>query len=54
MLTTTPELARGALEAAPDATIIIDASSIIRYANRQVSALFGCAHDEISTRASSD
>ena len=47
MLTTTPELARGALEAAPDAMIIIDASGIIRYANRQVSALFGCAHDEI-------
>jgi PAS domain S-box-containing protein len=47
MLTTTPELARGALEAAPDAMIIIDAAGIIRFANRQVSALFGYDHDEI-------
>jgi PAS domain S-box-containing protein len=47
VLTTTPELARGALESAPDAMIIIDASGIIRYANRQVSALFGYAYDEI-------
>ena len=47
MLTTTAVLARGALEAAPDAMIIIDASGIVRYANRQVSALFGYAHDEI-------
>jgi two-component system, sensor histidine kinase len=47
MLTTSAELARGALEAAPDAIIIIDASGIVRYANRQVSALFGHSHDEI-------
>ena len=42
-----PELARSALEAAPDAMIIIDANGVIRYANRQVSALFGYSHDEV-------
>jgi PAS domain S-box-containing protein len=47
MLNTPAELARGALEAAPDAMIIIDASGVVRYANRQVSALFGYAHDDI-------
>jgi PAS domain S-box-containing protein len=47
MLTTPPELARDALEAAPDAMIIIDASGIVLYANRQVSALFGYAHDAV-------
>jgi PAS domain-containing protein len=36
MLTTQVEFARGALEAAPDAMIIIDASGIVCYANRQV------------------
>jgi PAS domain S-box-containing protein len=45
--TTPPELARSALDAAPDAMIIIDASGIIRFTNRQVSALFGYEHDEI-------
>ncbi len=47
MLTTSAELARDALESAPDAMIIIDSAGIIRYANRQVSALFGYSHDEI-------
>jgi PAS domain S-box-containing protein len=47
MLNTPAELARGALEAAPDAMIIIDASGVVRYANRRVSALFGYAHDDI-------
>src|ERR1700722_3335824 len=47
MLTTPAEFARGALEAAPDAMIIIDASGIVCYANRQVSTLFGYTHDEI-------
>src|ERR1700739_3061054 len=47
MLSIPPELARSALDAAPDAMIIIDASGVIRYANRQVSALFGFAHDDI-------
>jgi PAS domain S-box-containing protein len=41
------ELARSALEAAPDAMIIIDASGSIRFVNRQVSALFGYEQDEI-------
>src|SRR5690349_11953205 len=41
------ELARSALEAAPDAMIIIDDSGTIRFANRQVSALFGYGHAEI-------
>ena len=41
------ELARSALDAAPDAMIIIDATGIVRYANRQVSALFGYPHDDI-------
>jgi PAS domain S-box-containing protein len=47
MLSIPPELARSALDAAPDAMIIIDAGGVIRYANRQVSALFGFAHDDI-------
>ena len=47
MLTIPAELARGALEAAPDAIIIIDASGTVCYANKQVSALFGYAHDDI-------
>ena len=47
MLTTPPELARHALNAAPDAMIIIDATGAIRFANRQVSALFGHPHDDL-------
>jgi two-component system, sensor histidine kinase len=41
------ELARSVLDAAPDAMIIIDGSGTIRFANRQVSTLFGYSHDEI-------
>jgi PAS domain S-box-containing protein len=47
MRTAPPDLARSALDAAPDAMIIIDASGIICFTNRQVSALFGYEHDEI-------
>lgn len=47
MRTTPPELARSALDAAPDAMLIIDAAGVIRFTNQQVSALFGYAHDEI-------
>jgi PAS domain S-box-containing protein len=47
MLSTSAELARSALDAAPDAMIIIDDAGIIRFANRQVSALFGYAHDDV-------
>jgi DNA-binding NarL/FixJ family response regulator len=36
MCSTPPELARSALEAAPDAMIISDASGSIRFVNRQV------------------
>jgi len=41
------ELARSALDAAPDAMIIVDESGVIRYANRQLTALFGYSHEEI-------
>jgi len=47
MQSISPELARSALEAAPDAMIIIDTTGIVRFANRQVSALFGYSHDEV-------
>jgi two-component system, sensor histidine kinase len=47
MRSTPPELARSALDAAPDAMIIIDQLGWIRFANRQLSALFGYEHDEI-------
>jgi PAS domain S-box-containing protein len=47
MLSIPPELARSALEAAPDAMVIIDSSGVIQYANRQVTALFGYSHDEV-------
>jgi PAS domain S-box-containing protein len=42
-----PELARSALDAAPDAMIMIDAHGVIRYANRQISAVFGYSPDEL-------
>jgi PAS domain S-box-containing protein len=51
MLTIDFELARSALDAAPDAMIIIDSSGVIRYANRQVTALFGYSHDEVIGKA---
>jgi len=41
MQSVSSELARSALDAAPDAMIIIDDSGVIFFANRQVSALFG-------------
>ena len=41
MLTLGSDLARRVLDAAPDAMIIIDDSGTVRFANRQVSALFG-------------
>jgi two-component system, sensor histidine kinase len=47
MLSAPADLARRALDAAPDAMIIMDASGLIRFANRQVCALFGYAPDEI-------
>jgi PAS domain S-box-containing protein len=50
MRSTPPELARSALDAAPDAMIIIDATGEILFANRQVSVLFGHEHDAIVGR----
>ena len=47
MQTLPGELARSALEAAPDAMIIVDAGGIVRFANQQASALFGYPHDEL-------
>jgi len=41
------ELAQSALDAAPDALLIVDGAGVVQFANRQVSALFGYAHDEI-------
>ncbi|HMK84469.1 MAG TPA: PAS domain S-box protein [Steroidobacteraceae bacterium] len=45
------QLARSALDAAPDAMIIIDDAGAIRFANQQVSALFGYPHDELIGKA---
>lgn len=50
MRSTPPELARSALDAAPDAMIIIDATGQILFANRQLSVLFGYEHDAIVGR----
>jgi PAS domain S-box-containing protein len=50
MLFTPSELALRALDAAPDAMVIFDQSGRVLFANRQVSAQFGYAHDEIIGR----
>lgn len=47
MISISPELARSALDAAPDAMLIVDDVGIIKFTNRQVSALFGYGHDEM-------
>ncbi|HVW67687.1 MAG TPA: PAS domain S-box protein [Steroidobacteraceae bacterium] len=47
MPTIAPELARSALDAAPDAMVIIDAGGIVRYANQQVTAVFGYSHEDV-------
>ncbi len=47
MLAIPPELACSALDAAPDAMIIIDARGVICYANKQAAAVFGYPHDAI-------
>jgi two-component system, sensor histidine kinase len=41
------ELAQSALDAAPDAMLIVDGAGVVQFANRQVSVLFGYAHEEI-------
>ena len=50
MKTAPPDLARNALDAAPDAMIIVDDSGAILFVNRQVSSLFGYTHEEIVGR----
>jgi PAS domain S-box-containing protein len=47
MLKLPEEFARSALDAAPDAMIIVDSAGIIRFANRQLSALFGYTRDAV-------
>jgi len=47
MRTSSADLAGSALDAAPDAIIIMDAVGSIQYANRRVAALFGYTHDEL-------
>jgi PAS domain S-box-containing protein len=47
MIAIPPALARSVLDDAPDAMIIIDEFGTIWFANRQVSALFGYAREEI-------
>jgi PAS domain S-box-containing protein len=47
MQTLPGELARSALDAAPDALIIVDTGGVIRFANRQVSVLFGYSYEQV-------
>ena len=47
MISIPADLARSALDAAPDAMLIVDDLGVIQFTNRQVSALFGYEHDEI-------
>jgi PAS domain S-box-containing protein len=47
VFTSSPNFARAALDAAPDAMIVIDSAAVIRWANRQVSALFGYPKDDL-------
>jgi PAS domain S-box-containing protein len=42
------ELVRSVLDSLPDAMVIIDSTGIIRFANRQVSELFGYATSEVT------
>jgi PAS domain S-box-containing protein len=47
MLNLSEELARSALDAAPDPMIIVDEAGIVCFANRQVAVLFGYTHEEV-------
>ena len=51
LLTAPPEFNRGVLDAVPDAMVIIDGSGVIRFANRQVSELFGHPHEHLIGKA---
>lgn len=54
MLTASANLAIRALDAAPDALMLIDGAGIIRFANRQVSALFQYEHEDVIGRRVED
>ena len=41
------ELARGVLDSAPDAMIVIDQSGRVLFVNQQVASLFGYSHEEV-------
>ena len=43
-----PELVSSALQSAPDAIVIVDASGDIVFSNQQVSALFGYASEDLA------
>jgi two-component system CheB/CheR fusion protein len=45
------EFNRGVLDVVPDAMVIIDGSGVIRFANRQVSELFGHPHEHLIGKA---
>jgi PAS domain-containing protein len=47
MLAAPPELARVALQSAPDAMIIVNALGTIVFVNAQMGALFGCVRGEL-------
>jgi PAS domain S-box-containing protein len=47
MLNLPEELARSALDAAPDAIIILDEEGMVRFANRQAALLFGYPHEQL-------
>lgn len=47
MQSLTGEFARSALDAAPDALLIVDRGGTVRFANRQASALFGYSHERL-------
>jgi PAS domain S-box-containing protein len=47
LLKVSPALARSALEAAPDAMLMIDEAGINRFANLQVSAIFGFSREAV-------
>ena len=46
-----PEVIRRALDDAPDAMLIVDAAGTIRFANENVTALFGYPHTELIGRS---
>ncbi len=43
-----PEFIRGALESAPDATVIVDSAGVILFSNQQVKVLFGYQPEQLA------